>query len=144
MPSYIYGCGSFQDECPGILVFWPFGRGYEPRLDNYSRTFGTLSSNYRRGKPELWSVYAMVQPLGLGYRWVVACARDQLIRTFARCGASKTEKPRRRCARLHVRDAESGRLRASGRSPREEGIIVRACQAISMVVAHSRTFVLEF
>jgi hypothetical protein len=34
MPSYIYGCGSFQDECPGILVFWPFGRGYEPRLDS--------------------------------------------------------------------------------------------------------------
>jgi hypothetical protein len=33
MPSYIYGCGSFQDIRPGILVFWPFGRGYEPRLD---------------------------------------------------------------------------------------------------------------
>jgi hypothetical protein len=32
MPSYIYGCGSFQDECPGILVFWAFGRGYEPLL----------------------------------------------------------------------------------------------------------------
>jgi hypothetical protein len=56
----------------------------------------------------------------------------------------RREKPRRRCARLHVRDAKGGRLRASGRSPREEGIVVRACLTISMVVAHSRTFVLEF
>jgi hypothetical protein len=32
MPSYIYGCGSFQDIRPGILVFWAFGRGYEPLL----------------------------------------------------------------------------------------------------------------
>jgi hypothetical protein len=54
------------------------------------------------------------------------------------------EKPRRRYAGLHVRDAENGRLRASGRSPREEGIIVRACQPISMVIAYSRTLVLEF
>jgi hypothetical protein len=32
MPSYIYGCGSFQDIRPRILVFWAFGRGYEPLL----------------------------------------------------------------------------------------------------------------
>jgi hypothetical protein len=32
MPNYIYGCGPFQDIRPGILVFWAFGRGYEPLL----------------------------------------------------------------------------------------------------------------
>jgi hypothetical protein len=32
MPSYIYGCGSFQNIRPGILVFWAFGREYEPLL----------------------------------------------------------------------------------------------------------------
>jgi hypothetical protein len=32
MPNYIYSCSSFQDIRLGILVFWAFGRGYEPLL----------------------------------------------------------------------------------------------------------------
>jgi hypothetical protein len=49
MPNYIYGCGPFQDIRPGILVFWAFGRGYEPLLtlghSFYAKYYGNLNFN---------------------------------------------------------------------------------------------------
>jgi hypothetical protein len=53
MPSYIYDCGSFQDIRPGMRVFWPFGRGYEPRLDIDISYMGITCKNATDIPPEL-------------------------------------------------------------------------------------------